>query len=287
MSAKIIEGMPMAQYIAAPGLSKHGLDLFSECPEKFQLKQAGLIQDKPSDAMLFGRAVHSAVFEAKRDYYIQPATYMDGDESKPWNGNSKVCKQWKASHTDRPVLNLEDDQWIDSLCRAIKLHPLASSLIGAGRAELSIFATDPETGVALKGRPDWVSADWKTVVDLKTTRKATVRACRRDVNEYRYHVQFAMYRKLLQLAGKEPTGFYFIFVETGGAMPILNVRKLGTPSLSLADAIIHDELERFASCQRRDVWPGYSGESGAVEDIEVPDYAFYEGDEAATLDMVS
>lgn len=310
MSGKIIEGMPKAEYLAHAELSKHGLDLFAECPEKYKLKRDGVIPDEPTDAMQFGTCVHSAVFEARREYHIKPETIsckvlkcpscgsvtdslrcrackldrLEQTIDKPWEGASTACKEWMAAHGDAPVLTKSQDQWISAVCSRVRSEPRAASLLAVGHAELSLFATCDKTGLMLKGRPDWCSLDFKNVVDLKTISNASERNCRKEIAKRRYHVQAAFYLKLLRLCGKKPENFYFIFVETGGPVPLLNVRKMGAASLAYADSLLGDELTAFAACEDSNTWPGYSGPGSEVLDIDAAIWALKGDDDLIEME---
>jgi hypothetical protein len=269
---KIVPGLPMAKYLAHPALSKHGLDLFAECAEKYKLKRDNPKPDAPTPAMQFGTAMHSAVFESRREYHVRPETY--GSDNKPWISVAKECREWAKAHSDKPILTREQDEWISSLCAKVRADVRASKLLASGRAELSLFATDPTTGLELKTRPDWCSLDYSCVTDLKSINDASTENCQREIVKRRYHVQAAMNFRLLRLCGHNPAAFYFIFVEKGEIEPILNVRRLGEATLHLGESILDEELQRFAACNSADYWPGYSGEGDTIEDIEAPNWAF-------------
>jgi hypothetical protein len=277
---RIVANMPLSDYLAAPGLSKHGLDLFAECPEKFFLKRLGLVEERPTEAMQFGSCLHAALLEGRRMYHVRPDTYGDG---KKWNGNANECKEWLRAHSDRPVLSGDDDARIEAICQKVKSDRLAAPLLEGGRAELSVFATEPQTGVLLKGRPDYVSADGRIVVDLKTIANASTQKCARAIADRRYHIQAALYFTLLEQFGYKPERFYFIFVETSSGMPLLNVRRLGDATINLGRRTLEHELFHFAACEAAGMWPGYSGEDQAVPTIEAPDSAFYGEDEALEM----
>ena len=85
---------------------------------------------------------------------------------------------------------------------ALAQNPLAASFLSAGEPEVSIFSEDEETGLAIKGRLDWIQPNG-TIVDLKTVGagKASPKEFAKQVASFKYHMQAAHYLELAQANG--------------------------------------------------------------------------------------
>src|SRR5699024_511784 len=57
---------------------------------------------------------------------------------------------------------------------AVFANSVARTLLFRGKAEVSMYATDPDTGVKMRSRPDWLphGEGRPVIVDYKTTRDA-------------------------------------------------------------------------------------------------------------------
>lgn len=270
----IYSGVSMSDYQKAPGVSKSALDRLDPSPIDYKRWRDGLVPEEQTEAMLLGTLHHSAIFEGSFPYYVKPTHY--GEESKPWNGNATICKQWLMDHDDMPVVKTEQDAEIRAGTHYARSHQKAAGLLIGGRAELSCFAHDPETGILLKGRMDYVipGAEYWTVVDLKTTADASTRELSKTIFCRRYHVQAAMYRRLLCNLGAPAIRFYIIALEPG-ELPKVNVRELNPRAIDLGDETLDKDIELLVSCEETNNWPEWRDDSPAgIQHIDVPEFAY-------------
>jgi hypothetical protein len=268
--------VPMDVYQAAPGESKSSLDLLVDSPIDYRRTKDGLIPKEVTDAMEFGTILHGSVFEGQRSsYHVRPATYSE--DFKPWNGNAKLCKDWLDAHQDKPVLTADRAAYVKSATEYVRSHPKCAELINGGHAEVSCFAYDEETGLLLKGRMDYVipGEQFFTVPDLKTTADASTEEFRGTISKRRYHVQAAIYRRILRALGAPDVRFYFIALQTR-ALPKVNVRELNPRAMDLGDTVLDDDLMTLKACRESHRWPEWRDESptGAVQHIDLPDFAY-------------
>lgn len=262
-----IRQLTMAEYLAAPGVSKHGLDWFNLSPEHYRDYRSGVLVEEQTEAMRFGTLLHALVFENRRDFAVKPATYPSGDTIKPWHGGASFCKEWEAEQT-LPVISQSESALLECSNAAIQAHPLSAKLLADGQAEVSMFADDPRSGLSLKCRSDWQFP--KSIVDLKTTTDARTHKFSKEIYQRRYHVQAAINLYVAELLGMDVTDFYFIILEKGQS-PRLNVRLLKQDAVGLGRIELHRDLEALAECMESDEWPGYCG--GEIENIGLPPYA--------------
>ena len=97
---------------------------------------------------------------------------------------------------------------------SVRNHPEAGELFRRGHAEKSMYWTEPQSGVRLRGRADWLTlvGDRLTCVDLKTA-ASVYRPTERAFWKNGYHLQNAWYVRLLtEIKGSEPD-FAFVCVE--------------------------------------------------------------------------
>ena len=203
--------MNNAEYHAHPAISKSKLDSIARSPLHYWHRYINpdAQPPEPTPAMEFGTAVHSIILEPdlfNSEYALAPSinrTTKAGKEA--WAEASTSGKKLVAADTLESLLAIRE---------SIFSHPIAKKALEApGVAESSIFAIDPETGLELKCRPDYLTeGNW--IVDLKTTTDASLAEFQRSVSKYRYHVQSAHYKKVVELDRGIPIlGFIFIVVE--------------------------------------------------------------------------
>jgi exodeoxyribonuclease VIII len=266
----IVPNMTGREYRNDPGICKSELDVFNECPEKYRDLKAGLLPYKSSKAMDFGTLLHAVVLEQKEVFHVRPDTYPPDD--KPWNANATYCKDWLADHSDRPVLSQSEVDRLYSVSHAVIADKKTMFLLcNATHREASVFHHDPETGFRLKCRPDIIGENY--IADLKTTRDASTRAFSRAILDFRYHVQAALYRRIMRAIGQPREHWYFIIVEHD-PLPRVNVRELTQLARAEGEAELDKDLEGLMACRCSGEWPGYSGPGDSIGSIDIPPYGY-------------
>jgi len=206
MAGRIVKDMPNADYHASEGVSKSGLDKIARSPAHYKSMEF----KEPTRAMAIGTAVHAAILEPERfsgDYFFTGCR----DRVKPLYKRAKKRLN-KAGVADEFILTWPETKKVHGVRRAIENNPLAmQELNKEGDAELSMFCTDPETGIQIRARFDWVNCD-RNGVDVKKTQD--LRKFGRSVEDYRYNVQEAMYSFIYeQVTGEPLDNFYFLAIE--------------------------------------------------------------------------
>ncbi len=122
-----------------------------------------------------------------------------------------------AEHADKILLNNSDSYALDRMIESMTQHGFARGLLNGdwkGKSEQSYFATDSDTGMKVKCRPDFILDDGSLIIDLKTTQNASLKGFQKSVVNFRYYVQAAWYLDVVEMAtGKRPDAFIFIAVE--------------------------------------------------------------------------
>lgn len=250
----IVHGMSDTDYHAERDhLSSSGARDLLDSPAKYRWKREN--PPAPTQTFNLGHAVHA---------------YVLGSGATPLIGGydsyrTKEAQAWRdAAHADghTPLLTHEWEQ-VRAMGGAVRSHPLASELLRDGEPEVSLFTTDPGTGVKMKARPDWTRPGW--LVDLKSTINAAPASFGRTAANFGYHIQAAWYLHTAHLAGLagEDTRFLFVLVEKE-APYLASVVELDAGALRAGAEQMRRALEVYRDCTTSGIWPGYPDDAPLV-----------------------
>ena len=147
---------------------------------------------------------------------------------------------------------------------------------GQGTPEVSGVARDPESGVLLRARFDYLRHD-RIGVDYKTVAKlASPRSWGRTSFDFSYYLQHAVYEYVAALCDEPLAGFEFVVQEKTPPYAV-SVMHFGPLSVELGRLRMRQAIDLYAACVASGEWPGYPDES--VE-VDVPFWALRELDAA-------
>ena len=213
----------------------------------------------PTAAMNQGSAVHARIGEPEsfdKEFAVKP---------EGLNLGSKEGKLWKQENTGKIILDHAFGESLQEIEKAFLASPGRRYYEMEGETEFS-FVWDQE-GVPCKCRPDWISADRKIIVDLKTTQDASKRGFQRSIGTYQYHIQAAWYCMGVEaVTGVKTEEFTFIAIEKAAPYGI-GVYKADQEMLEIGKEKCHEALALIATCEDLQQWPDYSPE---VELISLP-----------------
>lgn len=262
----IHEGVPESEY-HAPALgvvSKSALDAVDRSPAHYLTWLHEPKSDTP--AFAFGRAFHCAVLEPERyarDYITMP-DFGDMRSSK----NRDKRDTWLEGKPG-VVLPAEDAARIGSMVAALRAHRLASKLFVGGLPEVTVTWQDEGTGLSCKTRMDYYVPQRELTIDLKSTKDASLDAFRKDVANYRYHVQDALYRDSARAAGEPIKHFVFVAVEKEAPYGI-GVYTLDQDAIQRGYNAARANIDQLAEAVRTDAWRCYPER---IESIDLPPWA--------------
>lgn len=262
----LVLDLPEATYHAHRALSSTGAKLLLDSPAAFDwVVNKGNRTEKA--AFDFGSAVHAEVLGT--GYGV---VELDFDN---WRTNaSKEAAQEARDAGLIPMLK-KDMVDVHATAQAVLAHPMGRALLEReGHPEASVFATDPDTGVDVRCRFDFLPEDRNVAVDLKTGRKGAARPHKFAVAiaEYGYDVSWAHYMLTATLAGEAPNDMVFLVVETEAPFHI-NTFKLDRDFKDIGVAKARVARERFARALETGEWPGYPAE---IQVARPPQFAIYE-----------
>lgn len=208
---------------------------------------AALRNPKPfgnQDALDTGSVVHALVLGVGDYEVIDFPNYL-----------SKAAKQAREEVRARggtPVIP-RDLERAGAIRDSVYAHPVAREILSVGQAELSLWATDPATGVLMRGRIDWLHDGVNN--DLKTSSGLPwAEVFMGAVMRYGYGLQAAWYMKLLWLNGVDPKPPRWIVVTKREPYEV----EVLQPAQDLIDYSMTEvdrALALYAQCLETDEWP--------------------------------
>lgn len=307
--------MPEAEYHAAEGLSNSGIKHLMVSPLNYwhQNLNPEYVREETMPQRI-GKAMHCRLLEPERfamayEKDLSRNDYPDAldtmDDLKAFcqnNGLPVTAKRkqvlidriqeagldadiWddiKASHAKeiagKVVLRAAEYGLIESAAKVAEADPCISSLLRGGKPEVSFFVRDPETGVMLKARMDYLKCN--LIIDLKTFSNTRGKAANRamyDALYYEgYYIQAVFYSKVRELARNLPsfgdvdkewldnfrngaTGFGIVFIESAPPFDMAAVELQRSEAegadmniyWSAGEMRITDAIERYAECRKK------------------------------------
>jgi hypothetical protein len=117
---------------------------------------------------------------------------------------------------------------------------------------------DPETGVWLRARPDFLPAKRRIIPDLKTAADGSPKAFTRTIANFGYHMAAALYLDgITAIFGETPTNWLHVVVEKE-APYVVSLYELPGEDIERGRWLNRKAIRRFAECLSADKWPGYS-----------------------------
>jgi hypothetical protein len=216
---------------------------------------------KDTKAMLFGRAAHCAALEP--DEFPRRFVLWDGGirRGADW-------EQFRMANRGRQILDADDYQAALAVRDEVRSHRAAVPYLAAGEAERTLTWTDAETGLACKGRLDWISTSRPAIVDLKTARSIDERICQRVMLDLGYHIQLGgAYRSgLIATRPETPPDLPCVLIWVESAPPHdVAVRPLDENAAWNGEQEWTRLLKLLVECRRTGKWPGRFPDEGAID----------------------
>lgn len=263
-------------------LSASGAKMLLDSPRKFRYFQDN--PRKPKKEFDFGHVFHRIMLGKGAEFFIlDPDVHglnKDGSPSK----SPASTTMWKeavaeARGNGQVPISVDDYNSAKAMEAEVRNHPRAGELFQRGHAEKSCYATDPDTGIKLRGRFDWLTLldDRPTIVELKSAKDSKPDEFERDAAKFRYHMAAAWYLDLLTLAAKadDPA---FIHVAVSKDQPHqVSVTEWDTESLAQGRADKRHAINTYRACLESNTWPDWTDyDPNEVHLIRIPEWRFDE-----------
>jgi hypothetical protein len=258
-------GMTDEAYHARDELSASGMKVLMRSPKAFQ--HARSTPAKPKAEFDIGHAVHARVLGVGMPVVKIPSDILASNGA----ASTTKAKEFIARARSNGQVPLKADTY-DLVVRgsdAVLMHPKARPLFEApGRvSEVSGFATDPDTGVRLRMRADWIAG--LQIGDLKTTTDLSTRKLMAVVDGFGYDLSAEAYRFMFELiTGSVAEPMVLAFMEKEAPYDVRVVR-LGDDWVEGGWLKLRAALDRYVACVESHSWPGVD-EVGPVEDLPAP-----------------
>jgi hypothetical protein len=229
-----------------------------------------------TDAMLVGRAGHTAVFEPDR-FPLEYVVWSHGRRQGPRWTNFKAF----AAADGKTVLTEAQYETAIAIRDAVRGNALAMWYLDRGDPEKTLTWTDPVTRLRCKGRLDWFSRSHPCVVDLKTARDIDARMFGASAARMGYHRQLAMYANGA-VANELLVDPRAVIIAVENAPPHeVAVYALDADALAAGAEEVAALLACLKTCIETNRWPGrYEKE----QTLELPSWLFDEDDGPEALE---
>lgn len=255
----IQEGISDADYHAdRKSLSSSGARLLLESPAKFRWQMDNPPPSTPT--FDFGRLAHVMVLGEGSEVAVVDA--------RDWRSKAAREARDEAYIAGKIPALASEVQTAEAMREAVFANSVARTLLFRGKAEVSWYADDPETGIRLRARPDWLpDGDGRPmIVDYKTAASADPKVFGRKVFDFGYHIQAAWYVTVAELLGMENAAFLFI-VQEKAAPYLTSVCELDAEAFAAGKARMREAIRIYRDCTESGVWPGYGD---LIHTLELP-----------------
>lgn len=147
-------------------------------------------------------------------------------------------------------------------------------LVAHGRTEVSMYGTDPGTGLKVKIRPDCMLLEEQVganiILSVKTTSATSIEGFMRDAARYRYELAEGMYLQVAsEITGRKFSGTLMLVAQT--VIPFQCVLLwLDAEDLAVGKYKYQQAIDIVRQCKENKQWPGFDayaedGHSGIVQ----------------------
>lgn len=209
----------------------------------------------------FGHAAHL--------YVLGKGARLAVEDYPTWQ--AKGAKGAREAHraAGRVPILAKDDARARAMAKVALEHDIAGAFLGEGEAELSGWWIDPEHGVWLRLRLDWITRmpDGRlVVVDYKTSKTSGFRAFASAAGTYGYYMQQPYYIDGLRCLGLDIDDF--IFISQSKTKPYrLTVARIDPRDVAIGHLLNRRAIGIYADCMAHDRWPD---DSHLIQTVSIP-----------------
>ncbi len=263
-------------------MSRSNLIDFAACPRRWTRSR----EKEPTKAMILGDLLDCILIcptHYDSRYAVAPETYnatpkatkkepYPEPESKPWNWNATVCKDWRTAKLAEgfQVVTADDVEEAQQMAGSVMFDKKLAEFMKCSKKQALVHVRyiDKATGIEIVVRcildlvPDPKHPKFGSCLgDLKTTYDAEPRGYAKAIFNMGYAVQAAMYLDAYNAAaGTNYSQFCHIVVEN--EHPYEPARRvISQDFIDLGRALYISYLERYCRCLKENFFPGYDDEN--------------------------
>jgi len=221
---------------------------------KLKMVYDGEWQRPDTGALSFGRAFDTRL--------LDPQLYREQYTTMPAFGDMRTKKAkeardaWTAENADKEPVSRDESHMIEAMAAAVYDHKVVRLIRKEGGVQTSLAWTDDKTGVPMRARLDKRVFFKKTwwVIDVKSARDCKDQTVRRQITDFGYHRQAAIYSDgHLATAGTLPV-FLFVFVSKED-VPVVRTEILDPAYIELGRVEYRDALRQWKAARAAGVYP--------------------------------
>lgn len=243
--------VPYDVYDAMPGVRISALKHMARSALEYRYR---LANPKETPSLTLGTGTHCAVLEPEKfaETYV---TWGLIDEQKIRRG--KVWDKFQADNEGKQILTVTERDFAIAMRDAIQSDARAMRYLATGEPEVSMAWEDAETGIAMKGRVDWLTelGGQPVLVGLKTTRDIRQWPFQKQATTLGYHLAWAAYFDAYKAI--EGKGALVVEIVVENTPPHdLTVYRIGDVVLERGREQYRDLLAKLVECETKGEWPG-------------------------------
>jgi exodeoxyribonuclease VIII len=243
-------------YHSGPGISKSGLDMIAANPSSYLWSKAAPTLPNALQALDMGTALHCALLEPlefEKRFIVAPAFNRRTTQGKA----DEAAFLAEVANEGKTILENEDAAKLVIMKESVMAHPVARLVFESeGHNEASIYWNDSETGELCRIRPDRMPVinNQKIIVDVKKV--ADMSRLERHIEDFRYHVQQAMYLDGYKAHFGESTEFWFLCVSSTVNCGRFEVDVVDLPAewVQTGHDLYRQNLRTYHECKTNDDW---------------------------------
>lgn len=212
-----------------------------------------------TDAMINGTMLHSLLLEQDVEKFVA-RPQKDG---RLVASNTKDYAAFLAANPGKTPIHPDLHSQLYAALTAFIENKTAMKMLEGAKIEHSVYATDHDTGLQIKARPDIWGANY--IVDLKTVSGKVDHLFQKKIFNLGYDLQMAHYAETIFAAtGELITDHYIIAFEQNPPFAS-RIFRLSRKDMASAKATRRAYLNEIAVCLEENKWPSYREEIIEVE----------------------
>jgi PDDEXK-like uncharacterized protein DUF3799 len=235
-------------------------------------------KDKPHFNV--GKAAHDLLLLSERwpeCYHVLPEDFNTRATKEQAEYH---CARSDAIEAGKVVLKFEEAETVRAMARSLLANPFAAAALANGESEVTLAWQDPETGVWLRARPDFLPHKRLIVPDLKTAADGSPKAFARQIANYGYAQSAALYSDGIKaIFHAHPTNWLHVVLEKEPPH-VVSLYELPGEDIERGRWQNRRAIRIFADCLSKDRWPGYADD---VKQVGLPGWSRKEVDDDASL----
>jgi hypothetical protein len=252
----IVDNMPFLDYLKEPGLSNSELDSWNVSAKYAHYRASTPIE--PTAAMRIGSAVDCMLTTPSLFDHL----FYEGLEiPKTTNANKEIHARYDAENAGKTKLTISEFEQVKASAEAAQSHPVAKNLLNNLQGQPSLFFEIEHNGetIPAKARLDgWLPA-FKTIIEIKTTRDASVDGFPREFFNRGYHRKSAFYLQAARSCGLEPEAIIFIAISNSDC-PDVTTWVIPPEVVAMGAGEIPVLIDRKRSAEKSGIFSGYSND---------------------------